>query len=140
MGGSLRKGRVLTKYRYALWLSLPVAALIAVVEIAAAPIHANGLGQGVLGYVLGAAHLLNLPGFTAAEVTGLLSRHGWRWGGLALAVLVSGAFWGLTAAICIRIGQRVQGSEFRVQERTGKIVSRRRLLVGGGRAVAAAGM
>jgi predicted MPP superfamily phosphohydrolase len=136
----LRKGRILRQYRYALWLSLTVAALVAVAEVAAAPIHAAGFGQGVLGYLLGAAHLLNLPGFTAAEVTGRLSRHGWTWGGLALAVSVSGIFWGLTAAICIRIGSRVQGSGFRVQESSERVVSRRQLLLGGGRAVAAAGM
>src|SRR5881398_1059726 len=92
-GESLRKGRILKSYCYALWLSLVVAGLIVVAEKVAAPIHAAGRGQTLLGYFLGTAHLLNLPGFTTAELAGRLSCHEWSWGALAQAAGVSGTFW-----------------------------------------------
>ncbi|MDB5319416.1 MAG: putative metallophosphoesterase [Phycisphaerales bacterium] len=130
------------KYYYALWSSLVVAALIAVAELAAAPVHAAGRGQDFLGYFLGAAHLLNLPGFTAAALSGLIPGHQWAGKGLALAVTVSGVFWGVVVAIVIRIGRKFRRPVLPSAEpvRSEAMLSRRRLMLGGGRAVAAAGM
>ncbi len=131
------------KYHYALWFGLAVAALIAVAELAAAPAHAAGRGQAFLGYFLGAAHLLNLPGFTAAAaIAGLVRAHTLTGLALAISISVSGAFWGVAAAICIRIGRNFQRQTTQ-DPRSGPtepVLSRRRLILGGGRAVAAAGM
>jgi predicted MPP superfamily phosphohydrolase len=119
-----------------------VAALIAVAELAAAPVHAAGRGQDFLGYFLGAAHLLNLPGFTAAALAGLIPRAEWTGEGLALAITVSGLFWGVVAAIVIRMGRKFERPEPLSTEanRDEPLLSRRRLLLGGGRTVAAAGL
>src|SRR3954454_8755340 len=96
------------RYHYALWSGLVVAALIAVAELAAAPVHAQERGQDFLGYFLGAAHLLNLPGFTIAAVGGLIPGHQWAGRGLAVAIPVSGIFWGGVVAIVIRIGRKFE--------------------------------
>jgi uncharacterized protein len=130
------------RYHYALWSGLVVAALIAVAELAAAPVHAAGRGQDFLGYFLGAAHLLNLPGFTAAALAGLIPRAEWTGRGLALAITVSGLFWGVVVAIVIRIGRKFERPEPPSAEpnRDEPMLSRRRLLLGGGRTVAAAGL
>jgi predicted MPP superfamily phosphohydrolase len=131
------------KYRYALWFSLSVTALIAVTELFAAPVHAAGRAQAVLGYLLGVSHLLNLPGFTVAAIAGLISSREWNAQALTTSIVVSGAFWGVAAATSIRIGRRFQpltppGST--PAPTTQPLLSRRRLMLGGGRAVAAAGM
>lgn len=130
------------KYFYALWSGCIVAALIAVAELAAAPVHATGRGQDFLGYFLGAAHLLNMPGFTVAALSGLIPGHQWTPKGLAVAIVVSGVFWGVAVAIYVRFSRKLtrpseQGEGIAAAE---SAISRRRLLLGTGRAVAAAGL
>jgi predicted MPP superfamily phosphohydrolase len=130
-----------------LWSACIVAALIAVAELAAAPVHAQGRAQGLLGYFLGASDLLNLPGFTAAALAGLIPQHQWTPKGLAVAATVSGLFWGVVVAIVIRIRRKLEpvtGLLTSVGQvaapQPDPVLSRRRLLLGGGRTVAAAGL
>lgn len=96
----------------------------------------------MLGYFLGAGHLLNLPGFTAAALAGLIPQHQWTPKGLALATTVSGLFWGVVVAIIIRIRSRFEQAEPLIVDlgRDEPMLSRRRLLLGSGRTVAAAGL
>ena len=127
-----------------MWSGLVVAALIAVAELVAAPVHAQGRGQDFLGYFLGAGHLLNLPGFTAAALAGLIPQHQWTPKGLAVAATVSGLFWGVVVAIVIRVRRKFELPQALrtgdVPKRDEPMLSRRRLLLGGGRTVAAAGL
>jgi uncharacterized protein len=132
----------LSKYQAALWFGLIVAAVIGAAELVAAPIHARGWAQGVLGYVLGATHILDMAGFTAAELLGLCPKHEWTRGGLAVAVGVDAVFWTAVAAVFIRVRQLSKNPEdLRRQEEPGSpAMSRRELVVGGGHAIAGAGL
>jgi predicted MPP superfamily phosphohydrolase len=131
----------LKRYRYALWVALAAALLIGTAQSVITPLHSAGRAQAVLGYVLGAAHLLNLPGFTLVQVVGTQGRYGGSVGSLALAIAASSVFWGLAVAIVIRFQNKLSvpacGASPDVAD--GVAVSRRQLLVSGGRIFAAAG-
>jgi hypothetical protein len=100
----------LNRYRYALWVTLAVALLVGTAEFIFAPLHSAGRGQAVLGYVLGAAHLLNMPGFTLVQVAGMQARDGWTIRPILLAIAASSAFWGLAVAIVIRFQNKLSTS------------------------------
>jgi predicted MPP superfamily phosphohydrolase len=131
----------LNRYRYALWVALAVALLVGTAEFIFAPLHSAGRGQAVLGYVLGAAHLLNMPGFTLVQVAGMQARDGWTIRPVLLAIAASSAFWGLAVAIVIRFQNKLSapGSGAPLESPGGSSVSRRELFVSGGRILAAAG-
>jgi len=65
--------------RKVLWCTLAVNALIAVTDLFTAHLHQLGYGQSVLGYINGAGHILQMPGFTVAEFSGLRPGHYWTW-------------------------------------------------------------
>jgi hypothetical protein len=136
---------VVSKSRSAIGFSLVVAAWIAAAQIIAAPVHAAGHHQGVLGYVLGASHILDMPGFTASELLGLHPKHEWTWMGFAVALGVDLVFWTGVAAILIRLRREfptgTDNSNLAEPARSNaRATSRRELLVSGGRALAGAGL
>jgi predicted MPP superfamily phosphohydrolase len=136
----------LKRYRYALWLSLAVGAFTALSELLAVPIHAAGRAQGILGYIIGASHLTNMPGFTLTAVTGMQTRQEWTAKALTVAILVSSLFWGVAAAIIIRlrytwaIPAPSSESTDKTDATANVSISRRSLIINSGRALAAAGM
>jgi len=111
-------------------------------EYVITPLHSAGRGQAVLGYVLGAAHLLNMPGFTLVQIVGAQGRNGWTGRSLSLAIACSSLFWGLATAIVVRLQNKLAVPRSGAPQSdipTGPAVSRRQLLVSGGRIFAAAG-
>jgi hypothetical protein len=103
---------VRSSYRKALWLTVGVNAFVALTVLLAAPVHSNGRGQSVLGFLLGAGHIVCLPGLTVAEMLRLRPRHEWTGAGLAVAMGVNCVFYWVVGMIWWRGGSgvRVQGS------------------------------
>jgi len=133
----------LKRYRYALWFSIAVALFIVSAELLVAPLHSAGRAQAILGYVLGVSHLLNMAGFTIVQICGGRSSYAWTFRSLTLSVTLSSAFWGLAVAIVIRLRHKLSVPTAVPQADvpgTSSSISRRALLVSGGRAIAAAGM
>jgi hypothetical protein len=130
----------------ALWFSLAVNAVIALAELVAEPAHSAGRAQGVLGYFMGAAHIMNMPGFTFAGLAGLRPRDAWTWPAFAAAMAVNLVFWTLVALAYQRLrrlltaAQPVPAPEPAPEPATGRAISRRTLILGGGRALAASGV
>jgi hypothetical protein len=150
----------LKKYHHALWLSLIVNTFVAATDVAGARLHAAGHVQGVLGYLVGAGHILNMPGVTAADALGLRPMHRWTWPGFAVDIVVNFGFWLVVGLVWIRLRRRFEvlttppapapgpatSEPLTTPNETGArpaqepLLSRRRLLLGGGRAVAGAGI
>jgi len=99
-----------TKLSKALGISLAINLLIVAADLIAAPLHAQNHWQGVLGYFLGATHLLNLPGYTAAEfLSPRLDQH-WTIPAFAIALGVNLLFWLFAATLFIRLQHKLQSA------------------------------
>jgi len=139
-----QKGCPLKQFLKPLWFSLVVNALIALAELVAAPIHAAGHAQSVLGYYIGATHILSMPGFTFSGLANLRWNDTWTRRGFAAEVAVNLVFWTVVGVVYMRLLRRLvpalaftPGAPDGVDRRA---ISRRRLLVGSGRALAASGV
>jgi predicted MPP superfamily phosphohydrolase len=130
------------KYLKALWFTLAVNASIAFGDLVLTPIHAAGRAQVALGYALGLLHLLNMPGFTFSGMAGLRPHDDWTKRGFAVAMAVDLVFWGGAALAYLRLRRRLQPAPTESAPNAtapAPAISRRTLLVGGGRVVAASG-
>lgn len=106
--GIPNKKDVVKRYYKALWFTLAINLSIVLAELFVAPIHAANHWQGVLGYILGAIHILNLPGFSAADYASARFNHRLTWESLAISTTVSTLFWLAVAAVCIRFKHRIR--------------------------------
>ena len=126
------------------WFSLVINALIALAELVAAPIHASGRAQPVLGYYIGATHLLSMPGFTVSGLANLRYNDAWSRRGFAVEMMVNLVFWTVVALAYQRMRRRLAAAPVFVSDTPEPVapraISRRTLLVGGGRALAASGV
>ncbi len=131
-------------WRKALWVSLVINTFIVLAELFTSHLHNAGYAQGVLGFVDGAGHVLQLPGFTAGDVLGLRPGHRWTIQAFWMQLAVNLWVWWIVFIAWYRWKNRVvrQIESRPVEERAqaGEQVSRRSLLVSGGRGVAMAGM
>jgi predicted MPP superfamily phosphohydrolase len=129
----------------AFWFSVAVNAVIALAELVAAPIHASGRAQPVLGYYIGAAHILSMPGFTFSGLTNLRYNDTWTRRGFAAEMLVNLAFWTVVGLAytrmrrLVRVTPIIDEAPAAPEPMSPRTLSRRTLLVGGGRALAASG-
>jgi predicted MPP superfamily phosphohydrolase len=143
---------LLRSVRREIGFALAVNALIVVADLVAAPIHSAGRGQAVLGYFLGGTHILNMPGWTVGDWLGLRPQHRWTWPGFWVALPVNLVFWFAVGVGAARLRRRVLSITLFSRDPKGTaqtppaavvtepLVSRRNLLLGGSRAVGAAGM
>jgi predicted MPP superfamily phosphohydrolase len=138
---------LLSKFRHAFLLSLLVNTFGVLADLIAAPLHAAGHGQGLLGYVVGAGHILDMIGFAAAEWTGLHPGHTWTWRGFVAALVVNLIFWTVVALVWGNIRRRLKvarnETRFIRSSDSGPDVprfSRRHLILGSGRAMAGVGL
>ncbi len=145
------------RYRNILGYSLLVNVLIALTDLTTAPLHAHGRGQDVLGYVNGIGQILQLPGFTVSEMIGLRPGHRWTWSAFYCGMGINLVFYAIVFAAAARWGrwgrrrQVITEHEYefgvgpddddvkqenRVEDHLpGQRLSRRALIMGGGRAI-----
>jgi hypothetical protein len=131
------------KYLKALWFALAIDASIALGDLVLTPIHAAGRAQALLGYALGLLHLLNMPGFTFSGMAGLRPHDAWTKRGFVAGLIVNFLFWGVVALAYLRLRRRLRAAPPESSAEptpSAPAISRRSLLVGGGRAVAASGV
>lgn len=139
-----QKGVPVKRFLKPLWFSLVVNALIALAELVAAPVHASGRAQSVLGYYIGTCHILGTPGFTVSGLANLRYNDAWSRRGFAVEMVVNLVFWAGVALAYSRMRRRLVAAPVFASRAPGGVerraISRRRLLVGGGRALAASGV
>jgi predicted MPP superfamily phosphohydrolase len=92
------------RYYKALWFALAINLLIVAAHFIIAPIHAANRAQGILGYCLGAIHILNLPGFSAADYCSVRYHPGHA--AFAIDLAVNTIFWLAAISVCIRFKHR----------------------------------
>jgi predicted MPP superfamily phosphohydrolase len=125
-----------------LWLN----GILAIADLVLAPLHAGGWGQSLLGYIIGFAHTLGLPGHTVSSLAGLRPSHRWTWPAFWAGLAVNLVFWFAVALIVERVRRRLRASAVApgpTPHDAGSAdaqISRRNWLLGGGRAVAGAGI
>lgn len=131
---------VFKDYRKVLWFTLIVNAAMVLVDRGGARLHEAGLGQPVLGYIMGANQVAGMPGMVVAERNGLRPRQKWTWSGFWVGLGVNLMVYGAVGTAWMRMTSPRGMIESAEEERRGEEVSRRSLLFGGGKAFAAAGM
>jgi predicted MPP superfamily phosphohydrolase len=135
--------------RHALLLSLFVNTFGVLADLVAAPLHAAGHAQTLLGYVIGAGHILGMIGFAAADWTGFHPGHTWTWRGFGVGLIVNLIFWMVVGLVWGNIRRRLKVA--RNQTRFIRSAepaspnnvprfSRRHLILGSGRAMAGVGL
>jgi predicted MPP superfamily phosphohydrolase len=93
-----------------LWFGFALTAAVALSDLVLSPIHASGRAQRPLGYILGASHLVNMPGFTFSGLLGLRPRDSWTLRAFAVAIVIDLLFWTAVAVAGLRLWRRLTGS------------------------------
>lgn len=96
------------RYYKALWFAIAINLLIVVSQLIVAPIHASNRWQGLLGFVLGAVQILNLPGFTASSYIAVRFNHNLDSANFTIALAINMLFWLAGSSVYIRFKYRIK--------------------------------